>query len=458
MTASFPAAQHKLLKNKPFILAQTDVATTEKRRGGRARWLTWTGLGCIAVAIAIEVVDRFDPDVVSEVINQDLAIPVQLSDADIAPASGDFWREEQIRRGDTVGVVLARMGVKDADLDRFIHANPAARQLYRLLPGKSLRVKVDEDGDPVTLRYLTRDGEMLEIGQNDAGEFRAKSAPPVMSTRIQLRSGQIQSSLFAAADAAGMPDTVTMQLAEIFSSDIDFFHDLRKGDRFTVAYEVLEVDGESIRIGRVLAAEFVNKDITYRAFHHHDPALNGPNGTYYTEDGKNLRKAFLRSPMEFSRITSKFMLARFHPILQAWRAHKGIDYGAPAGTPVRATGDGVVDVAGRQGGYGNFVLLKHHASYSTAYGHLSRFAPGVRKGSRVQQGQVIGYVGSTGWATGPHLHYEFRINQIQQNPLSIALPTALPVPPDKLAAFRGRTQPLVGQLALARGQLFAGAD
>jgi murein DD-endopeptidase MepM/ murein hydrolase activator NlpD len=255
-----------------------------------------------------------------------------------------------------------------------------------------------------------------------------------------------------------MPDLVTIQLAEIFSSDIDFFHDLRKGDRFTVAYEVLEIDGEPIKIGRVLAAEFVNKGVTYRAYHFEDPALTGPNGGYYTEDGKNLKKAFLRSPMEFSRITSKFTLARFHPILQTWRAHKGIDYGAPTGTPIRATGDGTVDVAGQQGGYGNFVLLKHHGSYSTAYGHLSRFAAGIRKGARVQQGQVVGYVGATGWATGPHLHYEFRINQVQHNPLSVALPTALPVPPEKLAAFRGRTQPLTGQLALARGQLFAAAD
>jgi murein DD-endopeptidase MepM/ murein hydrolase activator NlpD len=412
----------------------------------------------VCTAAALELVGYLHPDAAISLINQELSIPVQLTDAESAPPAGDFWREETIKRGDTVGVVLARMGVKDADLDRFIHADPGARPLYRLLPGKSLRVKVDEDGDPVALRYLTRDGDMLEINQNDEGEFRAKSAPPALATRVQLRSGVIQSSLFGAADAAGMPDPVTIQLAEIFSSDIDFFHDLRKGDRFTVAYEVLEIDGEPIKIGRVLAAEFVNKGVTFRAYHFEDPVLTGPNGGYYTEDGKNLKKAFLRSPMEFSRITSTFTLARFHPILQMWRAHKGIDYGAPTGTPVRATGDGIVDVAGKQGGYGNFVLLKHHGSYSTAYGHLSRFAAGVRKGARVLQGQIVGYVGATGWATGPHLHYEFRINQVQHNPLSVALPTALPIPPEKLAAYRARKDPLTGQLALARGQLFAARD
>ncbi|MEP6701402.1 MAG: peptidoglycan DD-metalloendopeptidase family protein [Betaproteobacteria bacterium] len=447
-----------MLKIKTFILAQSRIAAFLTAHGGARKWITWGGLvsGCIAAAIIVTA--QLHPEAATRLINRDLSIPVVLTDGDTAPVPADFWREEKIQRGDTVGVVLARMGVRDADLAKFIHADPGARPLYRLLPGKSLRVKVDEDGDPVALRYLTRDGDMLEINQNDEGEFLAKSAPPAVATRIQLRSGEIQSSLFGAADAAGMPDPVTMQLAEIFSGDIDFFHDLRRGDRFTVAYEVIEMDGEPIRIGRVLAAEFVNKGFTFRAFHYQDPQLTGPEGGYYTQDGKNLKKAFLRSPMEFSRITSKFTLSRFHPLLQIWRAHKGIDYGAPTGTPVRATGDGIVETAGKQGGYGNFLLLKHQGSYSTAYGHLSRFAAGIHRGSRVQQGQIVAYVGATGWATGPHLHYEFRVNQVQHDPLLIALPTALPVPPEKLAAFRAKSLPLTGQLALARGQQFATAD
>jgi len=337
---------------------------------------------------------------------------------------------------------------------RFLHVDPGARALYRLLPGKSVRVQIDEDGDLLALRYLTRDGGLLQIHQTADGAYRAQTVPPPLAAGVQLRSGEIRSSLFGAADAAGLPDAVTMQLAEIFSGDIDFFHDLRRGDRFSVAYEVLSLDGEQIRVGRVLAAEFVNKGVTFRAFHFGD----GPDGGYYTEDGKNLRKAFLRSPMEFSRVTSHFSLARFHPILQAWRAHKGIDYGAPTGTPVRATADGAVEVAGRQGGYGNFILLRHHGAYSTGYGHLSRFAAGMRPGARVQQGQVIGYVGQTGWATGPHLHYEFRVSNVQRNPLTIALPAALPISPDRLAAFRARSEPLSYQLGLARGLTFAAAD
>jgi murein DD-endopeptidase MepM/ murein hydrolase activator NlpD len=414
---------------------------------------------CAAAAIAIAA--QMHPDTTAQVVWRELAVPVALTAAPGATDDHEFWREEKIIRGDTVVDVLARLGVRDEGVNRFLHGDPGARALYRLLPGKSVRVRIDEDGDLLALRYLTRDGDLLEIDQARAGEFRAQTFVPPFATRLQLRSGEIRSSLFGAADAAGLPDAVTMQLADIFSGDIDFFHDLRRGDRFTVAYEVLEFDGEQIRTGRVLAAEFVNKGVTFRAFHFGDTQASGPAGGYhgyYGEDGKNLRKAFLRSPMEFSRITSRFSLSRFHPIMQAWRAHQGIDYGAPAGTPVRATGEGTVAVAGRQGGYGNFVLLRHQGAYSTGYGHLSRFAAGLRRGARVHQGQVIGYVGQTGWATGPHLHYEFRISNVPRNPLSVALPTALPIPAEKLTVFRARSQPLSGQLALARGLMFATAD
>jgi murein DD-endopeptidase MepM/ murein hydrolase activator NlpD len=419
------------------------------------------GVLALFAAAAIAIAAQMHPDAAAEVVKRELAVPVVLTAAPGATDDSEFWREEKIVRGDTVVDVLARLGVRDEGVNRFLHADPGARALYRLLPGKSVRVRIDEDGELLALRYLTRDGDLLEIDQTNDGEYRAQTVAPPFATRLQLRSGEIRSSLFGAADAVGMPDAVTIQLAEIFSGDIDFFHDLRRGDRFTVAYEVLELDGEQIRIGRVLAAEFVNKGVTFRAFHFGDTQESGPAGSYYGyygEDGKNLRRAFLRSPMEFSRITSLFSLSRFHPIMQIWRAHKGIDFGAPTGTLVRATGDGTVDFAGRQGGYGNFILLKHQGAYSTGYGHLSRFAAGIRRGARIRQGQMIGYVGQTGWATGPHLHYEFRINSVQRNPLSVALPTALPIPADKVAAFRARSQPLSAQLALARGLLFAAAD
>ena len=447
-----------MLKNKTFILAQTRIAQALDAARAAPKRLLAGALSMLFAVAAIAIAAQMHPDAAVKTVERDLAVPVVLKAESADTEDSAFWREEKIVRGDTVIDVLARLGVRDEGFNRFLHAEPAARALYRLLPGKSVRVLIDEDGELLALRYLTREGDLLTIAQAAEGKYSAQTIAPPFATRLQLRSGEIRSSLFGAADAAGMPDAVTMQLAEIFSGDIDFFHDLRRGDRFTVVYEVLELDGEQIRPGRVLAAEFVNKGMTFRAFYFGDIRENGPAGGYYAEDGKNLRKAFLRSPMAFSRITSHFSLSRFHPIMQTWRAHKGIDFGAPKGTPVRATGDGAVDFAGRQGGYGNFILLRHQGAYSTGYGHLSRFAAGLRRGARVQQGQVIGYVGQTGWATGPHLHYEFRVNSVQRNPLSVALPTAVPIPAGQLAAFRARSQPLSGQLALARGLTFAAAD
>jgi murein DD-endopeptidase MepM/ murein hydrolase activator NlpD len=450
-----------LLKNKSFILTQTRLAQFLTATRGAPKLLFGAGSFALLAAAAIAIAAQMHPDVAARVVRQELAAPFVLTTEPGAADDSEFWREEKIVRGDTIVEVLARLGVRDEGANRFLHADPGARPLYRLLPGKSVRARIDEDGELLALRYLTRDGGLLEIDQNDDGQLRAQTVPPPFATRLQLRSGEIRSSLFGAADAAGMPDAVTVQLAEIFSGDIDFFHDLRRGDHFTVAYEVLELDGEQVRIGRVLAAEFVNKGVTFRAYYFgdsQDDSLSAGYRGYYSEDGKNLRKAFLRSPMEFSRVTSRFSLSRFHPIMQAWRAHKGTDFGAPTGTPVRATADGAVDFAGRQGGYGNFILLRHQGAYSTGYGHLSRFAAGLRKGSRVHQGQVIGYVGQTGWATGPHLHYEFRVSNVQRNPMSVALPAALPIPADKLVAFRASSQPLSGQLALARGLMFAAAD
>jgi murein DD-endopeptidase MepM/ murein hydrolase activator NlpD len=271
-----------------------------------------------------------------------------------------------------------------------------------------------------------------------------------------MKTGEIRSSLFAAADAVNLSDAVAMQLADVFSTDIDFHRDLRKGDRFTVVYEVFYHQGQPVKSGRVLAAEFINQGKVHRAIYFQN--AEGEGG-YYTADGKNIRKAFLRSPIEFSRITSGFTHARFHPILKEWRAHKGIDYGAPAGTRVRATADGVIDFASRhQGGYGNLVVLRHQSKFTTWYGHLSGFANGIRKGGRVAQGDVIGYVGATGLATGPHLHYEFRINDVHQNPLRVAMPEAPPITSENQAVFAATAEPLALRLELLRGVNLARLD
>ena len=277
----------------------------------------------------------------------------------------------------------------------------------------------------------------------------------VIEVQTVMKSAEIRYSLFGATDTAGIPDAIATQLADIFGGDVDFHRDLRRGDRFSVVYESLTYNGKPLRTGRILSAEFINNGRTYSAVWFE--GAEGKGG-YYTAEGKNIRKAFLRSPLEFSRITSGFSSARFHPVLQKWRAHKGTDYGAPVGTRVRATSDGVVEFAGVQGGYGKLIVLKHQGVTSTAYGHLSGFAAGVRKGSRVAQGDTIGYVGATGLASGPHLHYEFRINDKPQNSLTVALPAAPPLEPQHLARFRAQAAAQLSQLALLRNTNLALLD
>lgn len=408
------------------------------------------GAGRVAAVfaiMAIGVVAAFgfapgmaDSDIATRLIVRDLALP-SLTPTPLDPG---YWREARIERGDTLGSVLARLSVTDAAAQQFLRTDEGARPLYQLKPGKSVRVETDDDGRLLSLRYLAQDGALLRVERRTDG-FIAASAVPSYGVRTELRSGEINSSLFGAADAVGLPDAVTMQLAEVFSGDIDFYHDLRRGDRFAVVYEMRDVDGAPAGAGKLIAAEFVNKGVSYRAF-----LWRGADGAeaYYTQDGKNLRKAFLRSPVEFTRITSGFSLARFHPFLQTWRAHKGVDFAAPMGTPVRASGDGKVIFEGRQNGYGNVVILQHAGANSTVYAHLSRFAAGTRPGARVGQGTVIGYVGQTGWATGPHLHYEFRVNNVQRNPMTIALPDAPALAAADRPEYLARTAPLADALAI----------
>ncbi|MEO8738298.1 MAG: peptidoglycan DD-metalloendopeptidase family protein [Casimicrobiaceae bacterium] len=391
-------------------------------------------------------------DIPAHFVKRDLALP-EFAVAQTAAVAG-YWREERIQRGDTLGSVLARLSVTDAPALTFLHVDARARPLYQLKPGKSVRVQTDDEGRLLGLAYLTQSGEVLSVRRTGEG-FAAESTLPREAVRLEMRAGQIRSSLFAAADGVGLPDAITGQIADVFSGDIDFHHDLRHGDRFAVVYEMREVEGQPVGPGRVVAAEFVNKGTAYRAY-----LWRGAEGDegFYAEDGKSLRKAFLRSPLAFTRVTSGFSLARFHPFMQTWRAHKGVDFAAPAGTPVRAAGDGKVGVAGAQNGYGNVVILQHNGAYSTVYAHLSRFAAGVKPGAHVAQGDVVGYVGQTGWATGPHLHYEFRVNNEQRDPMTIALPNAQPIPSAERVGYLERVAPLATQLTLVRGVTLAGAD
>jgi murein DD-endopeptidase MepM/ murein hydrolase activator NlpD len=354
-------------------------------------------------------------------------------------------REIRIQRSDTVSGLLSGMDIHDEDALDFLRSNRETETLFRqLAPGKTLTAKVASDGGLQSLAFPLNGGKdtALLIHRTPQG-FTSDIQPLPFETTISHQSAVIRHSLFGAVDDAGMPDSVAAQLADIFGGDIDFHRDLRKGDRFSVIYETVSHLGKPIRTQRILAAEFINGGKAYRAFWHQ---VEGGVGGYYTSEGQNIKKAFLRSPLEFSRITSGFSTARYHPVLRETRAHRGIDYGAPTGTRVKATGDGVIDFAGIQGGYGKVVMIRHPGDRMTVYGHLSGFAAGIKKGAHIAQGDVIGFVGATGIATGPHLHYEFRIAGVHRNPLSVVLPSGLPLPPAQRPAFSYRVADLMSQI------------
>ena len=366
---------------------------------------------------------------VRQVLESVTPLPLQAQAELLDTHAFRLYRSDVTRATDNADVLLRRMGIDDPVASAFLRSDATARQSLWGRNGRNITAEVSDDNRLLKLsaRWTADDSgnfRRLVVERNGAG-FKSviETAPLTASTR--LAGGSIQSSLFAATDDARIPDAVAVQVAEIFSGDIDFHRALRKGDRFSVVYETLEGDGEPMRSGRVLSAEFVNNGKTYQAMWFQDPAAAGQavttagaaKGAYYTLDGQSLRRSFLASPMEFSRVTSGFKM-RFHPLLQKWRAHLGVDYAAPTGTPVRSVGDGVVEFAGVQGGFGNVVFVSHRNNNTTVYGHLSRID--VKRGQSISQSQVIGAVGATGWATGPHLHFEFRVNGVHHDPLTIA--------------------------------------
>lgn len=362
-------------------------------------------------------------------ITEELAVPT-LSDQIAKLQSNEqfYLREEKVRRGDTLATLLSRLGVDDKEATDFIKSDRLAYNVLQLKAGQRVHAKIDQNGQLHRLSTTLLEGSSeparnITVERN-ADRFTSKETSADLERRVEMYSGEIKSSLFAATDAAGIPDNVAMQMVDMFATSIDFASDLRRGDRFNLVYETFWQGGEYVRSGRVLAGEFVNAGKKHQSVWFEEGRDN-QGGGYYTFDGKSLKKAFLKSPLEFSRISSGFSM-RKHPISGRWKRHQGVDFAARTGTPIRAAGDGVIHFIGRNGGYGNFVLIKHWNNYSTAYAHMSRFAKGLRKGSKVSQGEVIGYVGSTGWSTGPHLHYEFRVNNQPRDPMTIDVPNAQP--------------------------------
>jgi murein DD-endopeptidase MepM/ murein hydrolase activator NlpD len=392
-------------------------------------------------------------------IAQDIQLPdlsAQITALQQQEASQKYVHEEKIRAGDTLATLLNRLGVEDDAAENFIKKDKTARAIMQLRSGKRVQAQTDENGNLLWLKATVVDGKdnpVKNIMVTRTGDaFTAEEVAAKLERRVEMRSREITTTLYAATDSnsdgSSLPDTIVAQIVEMFSTNIDFRSDLKRGDRFNVVYETFWQDGEFVRAGRILAGEFTNKGTTYQSVWFEDPQTK-TGGGYYSFDGKSLKKAFLKSPLEFSRISSGFSM-RVHPLSGKWKQHKGIDFAAATGTPIRAAGDGVIDFAGVQGGYGNVVVIKHWANYTTAYAHMSRFGSGIRKGTKVSQGDVIGYVGSTGWSTGAHLHYEFRVGGEAKDPNRLNIQAQAPLTAAELARFKSVAGDMIHRFALLR--------
>jgi murein DD-endopeptidase MepM/ murein hydrolase activator NlpD len=361
------------------------------------------------------------------------------------------WQTYSVRRGDTLGKIFNRFSV-DIGLASRVAADKRGAILKKLLPGRKIWFGFNDGGKLVMLRYELDQLKELVVDFEKQGGFKVSEREIPIETRERRASGVIGSSLFVSASKAGLSNRLIMDLVSIFGWEIDFALDIRSGDRFSIIYDELLENGETIGTGEIIAAEFVNQGRVYHAIRHVD---DEGHREYFDLEGNSLRGTFLKTPMRVSRITSGFSKARYHPVLKKWRAHRGVDYGAPPGTPVLATGDGRVHFVGRNGGYGNTVVLKHGGQYSTLYAHLSGFKKGLGRGTDIQQGDVIGYVGSTGLVTGPHLHYEFRVNGKHRDPLSYETPKAAPIADRYRDNFLVRAQNLIEEIAEIRPEQVA---
>jgi murein DD-endopeptidase MepM/ murein hydrolase activator NlpD len=369
-----------------------------------------------------------------------------------AGSSEPDWQVVTVRAGQSLSDIFREQGFAPVDLQRVLDSQQDAAALRHIRPGQEFAFAHAPDGSLTAMRFERGDATrvVLHVGPDGVREAAVERA---VERRTHVAHGIVTRSLFYAGERAGLSDGMVLKLANAFGYDIDFAQDLREGDSFSVIYDDIYRDGERLRDGDIIAATFVNQGKRYTAIRYTN--ADGET-TYYTEDGRPLRKSFLRTPVEFTRISSTFSTGRMHPVLGYMRAHKGVDYAAPTGTPIRAAGDGKITYRGWMSGYGNFVVVQHNAHISTAYGHMSRFAS-ERLGDHVKQGQIIGYVGMTGLATGPHLHYEFRVDGGHRNPLTVTLPPPEPLPASQLAQFRQQAAPQLARLKMVDAMQLARA-
>jgi murein DD-endopeptidase MepM/ murein hydrolase activator NlpD len=441
------------LSQQPRISFDYKPVSAASRRSAHAKWfisgllLPLIGAGIAYVIAKREPAALAPPPLQADALGLDLTVlPIeQLSP--VPPPLGQTV-EFVVRRNDTLDRIFRRLELSLTDLASIRELPGVQEQLDRLRPGDTIRL-VHDEGMVQSLSRRISETEVLSVTRVDETSAAAPFAVEVVATPIDIREsraqGTIDSSLFVAARAAGVSPEIILRLAnDIFGWDIDFALDIQSGDRFNLIYEQKFRDGEYIGDGRILAADFVNNGTVHRAVYYE--SADGKIADYFTPEGRSMRRQFLRAPLDFTRISSNFNPRRRHPILNMIRAHKGVDYAAPTGTIIKAAGDGRVSFVGNKGGYGRAVVLEHGGGISTLYGHMSRFARGLREGARVKQGVTIGYVGSSGAATGPHLHYEYLVNGLHKNPRTVSLPDAAPIPEGYLAEFRSRSALLLARL------------
>jgi murein DD-endopeptidase MepM/ murein hydrolase activator NlpD len=440
---------------KKSILTQ-NIHKAERRL--KLRWIV--AISCLPLFGIYAAFGIAPQTTISNISTASVLEEITLPESELMLDSGavsaqNYWYKEHIRRDDTLSSLMLRLNIRNRDALNFIRNDSVASEIAASLrPGNQIEAQTDSDGNLAQLEYQLSADEFIEIKQNGEG-YVASKVVHQLEKRPILQSAEIKTSLFAATDGANIPDNIAIQIAEMFESDIDFHTDLRRGDHLNVIYEGSYDQGALLKTGDVLAAEFINNGKIYRAVGYRDEANKMQ---FYTPTGASLHKSFLRSPLEFTRVSSSFSLGRFHPVLQRIRAHKGVDLAAPSGTRIKASADAVVSFVGVKGGYGNMIILNHAKGISTVYGHLSRFAAGLHRGEKVSQGDIIGFVGMTGMATGPHLHYEFLQNGEHRDPMTAALPQGKAISKHSKAKFDEISNVMTAQLKLLGASNIAALD
>jgi murein DD-endopeptidase MepM/ murein hydrolase activator NlpD len=422
-------------------------APASKFRWAREGWILGGG-ACLLVLLTLLGIPSWASilhhDAVQPVTRETLALQLPPAPKETAPVAIASWKTVEVQPGETLSEIFQAQGFGAADLASVMASGKDTGALKTLHPGDQVAFLANAQGHFKGFRYSPDSATQVTLTAKADGGMAASVTTLPVERRVHFAHGEVQGSLFAAGEKAGLSETMVLKLADVFKYDIDFIKDLKKGDRFTLVYDDVYRDGKYSGGGDILAAEFINNGHRYTAyrFKQGDGSI-----AYYSQDGRPLRKGLMRTPVAFTRISSSFGM-RHHPILGYNRLHKGVDYAAPTGTPIHAAGDGVITFRGRSHGYGNFITIRNTPKYTTAYGHMSRFAKGLHVGSHVTQGEVIGYVGQTGMATGPHLHYEVRVDGRPENPLTVTMPKPEPLSAKLMVAFRAQTAPMVARIQM----------